>query len=59
MEVAIWPRVVLQLLNSLQSNKMLLQTCFIPEDIKSDTMKAILWIEDIGKWSQTYYNGVE
>lgn len=49
MEVAIWPQVVLQLLNSLQSNKMLLQTCFSPEDIKSDTTKAILWIEDIGK----------
>ena len=38
--------------------KMLLQICPIPEDIKSDTTKAILWIELIGKWSQIYLNGV-
>ena len=35
--------------SSFQSNKMLLQTFFTPEDIKYDTMKTILWIEDIGK----------
>lgn len=28
---------------------------FIPEDIKSDTMKATLWVESIGKWSQSVY----
>lgn len=35
--------------NNLQSNKTLFQTCFIPEDIKSDTMKTTLSIENIGK----------
>lgn len=38
---------------------MLLHISFIPEDVKPDTVKATLRIEDFGSWSQTHLSWVK